>query len=268
MTEMRKRIRKALSVYNLFFVSGLRRAAAVILAFLAVQAAVLVYAMQGQTQHFESVATGFCLIPTLIGFIAISIVLGDVLKADKSNVDFTIRRLCVKPITVFGVEALYLMLVLLVYWALSAGLVYAAAVYFTENLSQAANRDMGVLLAFYRSNLLHKLLPVGDIAAWLSNFALIFGLGIATAGASYNARKGKNTGAFRLFMINALVINTLGNRDVMGLVELSLLFLILYIACGILQILWIRSEEEAPENEPTANSKGGRKKNEILEEIE
>ncbi len=258
---MRKSVKELLSVYNLFFMSSFRKAAATMSALLAVQAAVLISAMRGQTLHFESVAMGYTLLPTLAGIIILTLLMCDILGAKKSNLDFTIRRLRVKPMMVFLTETVYAMLILLVYWALSAGLVYAAAVYFTENISQAVNRDMDILLAFYRSNPLHKILPVGDAAGWAANLALIFGLGTAIAGAGYNARKGKNTSNFTVAMISLLVLNTLVNRDNMGMMLVSISFGVLYLASGIFQILWIRSEEREPLGEPAAESKKGGEKN-------
>lgn len=258
---MRKRLREVLSVYNLFFISAFRKLSAAVGALLVVQAAVLACAMRGQTLHLESVAMGYTLLPTIAGLIILTLLMCDILRAKKSNVDFTIRRLRVKPMTVFFVETVYAMIVLLVYWALSAGLVYAAAVYFTENISQAVNRDMDVLLAFYRSNPLHKILPIGDAAGWLANFALIFGLGTAIAGAGYNARKGKNASGFTVFMINALIMNTVFNQDNMGMIEVNILFGLLYLMSGIFQISWIRGEERDPSGEPAAESKKGGEKN-------
>ncbi len=250
-----------LSAYNLFFVSSYRKTAAAILILLAVQAAVLIREMQGQRLYFESVADGLTLLPTLAGFIVLMYVLDDILGAKKSNLDLTVRRLTIEPFSLFLIEAVYVMLVLFVYWALSAGLVYAAAVYFTENISQAANRETDVLLAFYRINNLNKLLPMRNIAAWLCDFAAIAALGIGRAAANRNIRAGRSRSNFMYIPMWLLIIHTGIFSENSGYDAISAIYAVLYASVGILAAVWTYNDEKEPSGEPTACSVGGDRKN-------
>lgn len=250
-----------LSAYNLFFMSSYRKTAAAILILLAVQAAVLIREMQGQKLYFESVAGGITLLPTLVGFLVLMYVLDDILGARKSNLDLTVRRLTIEPFSLFLTEAVYAMLVLFVYWALSAGLVYAAAVYFTENISQAANRETDVLLAFYRINNLNKLLPMRNVAAWLCDFAAIAALGIGRAAANRNIRAGRSRSSFMYVPMCLLIIHTGIFSESSGNTVVAAIYAVLYAAVGILAAVWTYNDEKEPSGEPTACSVGGDRKN-------
>lgn len=250
-----------LSAYNLFFMSSYRKTAAAILILLAVQAAVLIHEMQGQKLYFESVADGLTLLPTLAGLIVLMYVLDDILGAKKSNLDLTVRRLTIEPFSLFLTEAVYVMLVLFVYWAASAGLVYAAAACFAENISQAANRETDVLIAFYRINNLNKLLPMRNIAAWLCDFAAIAALGIGRAAANRNIRAGRSRSNLMYIPIYLLITHIGIFRGSGGYVAVSAIYAVLYAAVGILAAVWIYNDEKEPSGEPTACSVGGDRKN-------
>lgn len=150
--ESRSR-RKAdyLSVYDLFLRSGGCKVGIVIALTLLAEAITLVVLMQGETMYYENLFARDAFLPVGIGFLLLTLALLDPLRAQKSNVDYTIRRLHIRPLDVFWVETVYVLLAYFVFWALNVTLLYAFGAYFTSHISTAANREMGILLAFVRT---------------------------------------------------------------------------------------------------------------------
>ena len=124
--ESRSR-RKAdyLSVYDLFLRSGGCKVGIVIALTLLAEAITLVVLMQGETMYYENLFARNAALPLGIGFLLLTLALIDPLRAQKSNVDYTIRRLHIRPLDVFWVETVYVLLAYFVFWALNVTLLYA-----------------------------------------------------------------------------------------------------------------------------------------------
>ena len=194
-------MKKLLSIYNLFFRSSALAAGITILASVCVQAAFLYEKMQGETMYFENIASGYTMLPSLIGLFLILWFLRDMLGSAKSNVDLTVQRLKVKPIPIFITEAVYIMMALMVFWALNAGVTYAMAAYFTDNISTAENPQIRLLVAFYRCGPLHILFPLRDGLRLSCNIAAILAFGFSMAAGNYFKRKGKSGDGFSWFTL-------------------------------------------------------------------
>lgn len=194
-------MKKLLSIYNLFFRSSALAAGITILASVCVQAAFLYEKMQGETMYFENIASGYTMLPSLIGLFLILWFLRDMLGSAKSRVDLTVQRLKVKPIPIFITEAVYIMMALMVFWALNAGVTYAMAAYFTDNISTAENPELRLLVAFYRCGPLHILFPLRDGLRLSCNLAAILAFGFSMAAGDYFKRKGKSGDGFSWFTL-------------------------------------------------------------------
>ena len=191
--ESRSR-RKAdyLSVYDLFLRSGGYKVGIVIALTLLAEAITLVVLMQGETMYYENLFARGAALPFGIGFLLLTLALIDPLRAQKSNVDYTIRRLHIRPLDVFWVETVYVLLAYFVFWALNVTLLYAFGAYFTSHISTAANREMGLLLAFVRTPQLYMLLPIKNVTFWIRNITGVLALSACIARYSYFARKNQN----------------------------------------------------------------------------
>ena len=191
--ESRSR-RKAdyLSVYDLFLRSGGCKVGIVIALTLLAEAITLVVLMQGETMYYENLFARGAALPFGIGFLLLTLALIDPLRAQKSNVDYTIRRLHIRPLDVFWVETVYVLLAYFVFWALNVTLLYACGAYFTSYISTAANREMGILLAFVRTPQLYMLLPIKNVTFWIRNITGVLALSACIARYSYFARKNQN----------------------------------------------------------------------------
>lgn len=194
-------MKKFLSIYNLFFRSSALAAGITILASVCVQAAFLYEKMQGETMYFENIASGYTMLPSLIGLFLILWFMRDMLGSAKSRVGLTVQRLKVKPIPIFITEAVYIMMALMVFWALTAGVTYAMAAYFTDNISTAENPQLRLLVAFYRCGPLHILFPLRDGLRLSCNLAAILAFGFSMAAGNYFKRKGKSGDGFSWFTL-------------------------------------------------------------------
>lgn len=184
-------MKKILSIYNLFFRSSALAVGITIPVSVCVQAAFLYGRMQSEAIYFESVVSGYTMLPSLLALILILWFTRDMLGSSKSRVDLTLRRLKVKAIPVFITEAVYIMMALTVFWALTAGVTYAMAAYFTDNISTAQNPEVRLLIAFYRCGPLHVLFPLRDGLRLACNIAAVLAFGFSMAAGNYFKRKGK-----------------------------------------------------------------------------
>ena len=81
---------------------------------------------------------------------------------------YTVGRLRVKPGTVRRLWTGYYFMMLVLYWAMAAAMLYGVMRY-RVGLA-AESMDIGpqsMVLAFYGSNLLHHMLPISDFFAWI-----------------------------------------------------------------------------------------------------
>ena len=257
--ESRSR-RKAdyLSVYDLFLRSGGCKVGIVIALTLLAEAITLVVLMRGETMYYENLFARDAIWPVGIGFLLLTLVLLDPLRAQKSNVDYTIRRLHIRPLDVFRVEMIYVLLAYFVFWALNVTLLYAFGAYFTSHISTAANREMGLLLAFVRTPQLYVLLPVMNVTLWIRNIAGVLALSACIARYSYFARKNQN----KTILVFISVVLLVGSYEYVSGTEASgnLLVAAFMAVCFISARLSVSAEEKEPEEDPAASSKNGWKR--------
>ena len=257
--ESRSR-RKAdyLSVYDLFLRSGGCKVGIIIALTLLAEAITLVVLMRGETMYYENLFARNAIWPVGIGFLLLTLALLDPLRAQKSNVDYTIRRLHIRPLDVFWVETVYVLLAYFVFWALNVTLLYAFGAYFTSHISTAANREMGLLLAFVRTPQLYMLLPVMNVTLWIRNITGVLALSACIARYSYFARKNQN----KTILVFISVVLLVGSYAYVSGTEASgnLLVAAFMAGCFTSARVSVSAEEKEPEEDPAASSKNGRKK--------
>ena len=254
--EEKQKTRKAdyLSVYDLILRSGGIKAAAVIVLTLIAEAATITVLMRDETMYYENLFARDAALPFGIGFLLLTLALLDPLKAQKSNVDYTIRRLHIRPLDVFRVEMVYVLLAYFVFWALNVTLFYAFGAYFTSQISTAPNREMGLLLAFVRTPQLYMLLPIKNVSFCIRNITGVLALSACIARYSYYARKNQTRVVFVLISAALLFSSyrTTGVDRTANFLLAALMALCFVFACGT-----VASEEKEPESDPSASSKNG-----------
>ena len=208
--------------------------------------------------YYENLFARGAALPFSIGFLLLTLALIDPLRAQKSNVDYTIRRLHIRPLDVFWVETVYVLLAYFVFWALNVTLLYAFGAYFTSHISTAANREMGLLLAFVRTPQLYMLLPIKNVTFWIRNITGVLALSACIARYSYFARKNQNKTI--LVFISAMLL--IGSYEYVSGTDASgnLLVAALMAGCFTSARVSVSTEEKEPEEDPAASSKNGWKR--------
>lgn len=254
-------MKKILSVYNLFFRSSALAVGITILVSVCIQAVFLYEKMQSEAIYFENVASGYTMFPSFIALILILWFTRDMLGSSKSKVDLTLRRLQVKPIPIFITEAVYVMMILTMFWALTAGATYAMAAYFTDNISTAQNPQIRLLIAFYRCGPLHILFPLRDGLRLACNIATILAFGFSMAAGNYFKRKGKGGDGFSWFTLCLFVWLSIKmyNESMMAVEAIS------YGLITFTAIAFVVFEEKHPGEAELNTDEGGAETDEEIE---
>ena len=254
-------MKKFLSVYNLFFRSSALAVGITILVSVCIQAVFLYEKMQSEAIYFENVASGYTMLPSFIALLLILWFTRDMLGAAKSNVDLTLQRLKFRPIPIFITEAIYIMMVLTVFWALTAGVTYAMAAYFTDNISTAQNPQIRLLIAFYRCGPLHILFPLRDGLRLACNIATILAFGFSMAAGNYFKRKGKGGDGFSWFTLCLFVWLSIKmyNESMMAVEAIS------YGLITFTAIAFVVFEEKHPGEAELNTDEGGAETDEEIE---
>ncbi len=188
---MREDMRAKLSIFELLLRNGGRKVAAVILLTMLTEGVFLYTMMQNETMYYENLFARGGALPLKVGFILLALALCNSMKASKSKVNYTLRRLKTSPKEIFYGEVLSNILAFAAFWGLAVALLYGFGAYFTQNISEAVNREVGVFLAFSRSHDLKFWLPAGDLSLVIRNVVGIAALGAAIARFNCLLRKGK-----------------------------------------------------------------------------
>lgn len=109
----------------------------------------------------------------------------------KSNTSYTLRRLSVSERAVFFHQAVYNMLVYLMLLAVQLVVAFGLARYYIGAAPAECISNQTVVLAFYRNNFLHSILPLEDVGLWIRNGLLVLSLGLASAEFPYRQRRHK-----------------------------------------------------------------------------
>lgn len=249
------KLKDYLSVYDLFLRSGGRSLTAVTAAALIAEAVLLYILMQKETLYYENLFVRGAAIPVEIGFLLLAVCLYNPLKAHKSNVDYTIRRLNITPLFTYFTETCYVFLALFVYWALSFLVIYGFGMYFTGHISAAENYKLGMLIAICRTPQLKLLLPVGNIALWIKNVVALLAISTSISRANYYLRRNQ-TNILPAILCLAIFGRSAHGSIIYDIYTNSFITIVLAIL-GAFSLGSVIIEEKYPAKEPAESSKGG-----------
>ncbi len=153
---------------------------------------------------------------------------------------YTVRRLAAPRWMVLGGYALYVLLCLFVFWALQLLTAFLLCRLFLFRMASFSPAPMTVFLAFYRSELLHHLLPLADGSRWFATICFYLGSALCItrdAAAQWDGRPLRGSTIVPLWAYLSLgAVGSIGIGGIIGVILLG--------AGGILrgQEIW---EEEA-----------------------
>ena len=168
-----------------------------------------------------------------------------------SKQGYTLRRLRVSERSVFFWQSAYNAVCLLGFWAVQTGVALAFSAWYAANAPAGEVTGQTVFLAFYRSGLLHSLLPLSDWLRWLGNLLALLGLALASAQFPVRQRRGgwgKGV-VFMLVFTIALFDRDMGSTGSDG-VLIGLSFLV--IVSAVLGVLHLDEDEREEEQHEKA----------------
>ena len=157
-------------------------------------------------------------IPIVFGvcFLVMTILTERTGHAPGSKQEYTLWRLSVSERSVFAWQALYNTSCYIMLWAAQLFVALALCRLYLLRTNPAFTSHQTVLLAFYRNNFLHSLLPLDEVSRWVSNVAVIIGVGVTSASVPFERRRGKAgvTAFVRAVLVLKFFNSGLGNLDV------------------------------------------------------
>ena len=134
-------------------------------------------------------------IPLMVGFAALCAVLAGTGWGKGAKTGYTVARLRVKKNTACLLWTAYDFMALLLYWAVSAGVLLFAMVLRMKNVSPGGELDpLTLILTCYSTPLLHHLLPVGNVYAWGGNILGILACAVGCADVAEKKWRGQMGG--------------------------------------------------------------------------
>lgn len=106
----------------------------------------------------------------------------------------TLDRLSLSPVVVWLWQAVYNTSVFLILWFAEAAASMGMCVLYLHFADPSVLSVQTAFLATYRSEFLHGIIPVYDIALWVRNFVFALTLGTVTATFPFKQRRGKFAG--------------------------------------------------------------------------
>lgn len=109
---------------------------------------------------------------------------------ERKAAGYTLGRLAVSEGSALGWKGVFGFVCFLLFWAVQAAVGLGLCVWYAAAVGPAHSSAQTVLLAFYRTDFLHSLMPLAEGAGYARNLLLAAGLGLETAVSSWRMRRG------------------------------------------------------------------------------
>ena len=139
-----------------------------------------------------------------VGLVLTTMLLISTLSQSGSKLDYTIRRLRIGNQSLCVCQSVFNTACFLMFWAVEILVALLLCRLWVSSMEVESHQT--VYLAFYRSELLHSLLPLDDVSRWVRNFVVFICLGICSACAPVIQRRGgQHWGVLALPVVLAFV---------------------------------------------------------------
>lgn len=139
-----------------------------------------------------------------VGLVLTTALLISTLSQSGSKLDYTLRRLRIGHRSLCMCQSVFNVACYLMFWAVEILVALLLCRLWVSNREVESHQT--VFLAFYRSELLHSLLPLDDVSRWVRNIVVFICLGICAACAPVLQRRGEqHLGVLSLPVVLAFV---------------------------------------------------------------
>ncbi len=207
-------MRNYLSVFSLFIKISFGKIFTLILAFISIEGILFIHNLttdnvirnefqEGTGNNYllgiENILDDyrFLLIALAFGFVLITLILCLTGCEFSDKQGYTLRRLNINEKKLFLCQSLYGMAVYGIFFMTQAVVFYLFCHIYVNYASgneyafEGLISNQTVFLAFYRSKILHALIPMEDALKHISNFVMVTALGVSTASFSFFTRRKK-----------------------------------------------------------------------------
>lgn len=252
-------MREKLSVLMLFARSSIKRICLTLFLITVVECGLFYFALH---RFQEGINSGAMSLGTVIDrsrvfyvfVVAVALLythLIDIACEGGSHTGYTLRRLAISERQVTLLHWWFITGVLMIVWLFQALLALGLCMWYLKICPAELVNHQTLVLAFYRTNFLHNLLPMADMWCWVRNVALAVVAGIWMANSARGVRWGKKVG-FGTYLILWLVVLAFtwssGHSATRDIGVTMLCGLILFFG---LVVLW-KGEDEDEEEQPEA----------------
>lgn len=161
----------------------------------------------------------------------------------KAKTTYTIKRLQVSERAWFFWQVLCSAMTYLLVYAAQLAVIIGLSQYYVNHVPAELVGNQSIFLMFYRSELLHSLLPLSDIQIWIRNILLLLGFSFAVAGYSYQQRRKKHPMALYWMITSATFFF---RQEIAGFSNVMLLSLVSLMVITKLLFTVLQEEEEVP----------------------
>ena len=161
----------------------------------------------------------------------------------KSKTTYTIKRLQVGERAWFFWQVLCSVMTYLLVYAAQLAVIIGLSQYYVNHVPAELVGNQSIFLMFYRSELLHSLLPLSDIQIWIRDILLLLGFSFAVAGYSYQQRRKKHPMALYWMITSATFFF---RQEIAGFSNVMLLSLVSLMVITKLLFTVLQEEEEVP----------------------
>lgn len=237
-------MKKHLSVFGFFARSSFFKVLLILLAMCAVEITFFHFELQDALEAYEVVGSGMPSLERMfmraatnvyfrVALVLISVVVCLPGCEFKSNTSYTLRRLSISERATFFHQAAYNALVYMMLIAIQLVTVFGLSQYYLSVAPVECISNQTILLAFYRNDFLHSLLPLEDVGLWIRNGLLVLSLGLCTAEYPYKQRRHKFSSTAIALIAYTIVwfdqsIGQLGHVIITALIALMLVGTTIY----------------------------------------
>ena len=181
-------MKRYLSIFMLLSRSVLYKLVAVFFGTAALHTAVY-FVLLGSQRNIEAIFNHWGMKTIFgVGLFLTTAMLVSTLTQSGSKLDYTIRRLRIGKGGLCLCQSVFNVACLLMFWAVEILVALLLCRLWVNTMGAESHQT--VYLAFYRSELLHSLLPLDDMSRWVRNFVVFICLGICSACAPVIQRRG------------------------------------------------------------------------------
>lgn len=142
---------------------------------------------------------------------------------------YTVRRLLIDERFFYVWCVVYSLVMLFILWAVAALTVYFTCALYVSAAPAELVSPQTLMLAFYRHELMHALLPLADAGLWVRNALLLISLSLSAATFSHQSRRGRFGASSLALALYTLALFKSGIGDGFRLFSSVLIFIVVVL---------------------------------------